>query len=142
MAESRHAQDGGPESGHESGGTSRLEWAVAAACALLVLGSIGYLLYDALSGSSTPPEVWVTVEAVRPSGPGYLVEFEAENLGHKTADGLGIEGTLKRGATTVETRSTTLDHLPGDSKRRGGLYFTEDPRAYTLDLVATGYGRP
>ena len=123
-------------------GTSPLEWALAALSAALVLGVIGFLLYEGLAEPTTPPEVRVTVETVRPAGSGYLVTFKAENRGQRTAAGLGVEGTLKRGGTTVETRSTTLDYVPSEGARKGGLYFTEDPRDYELALRATGYDRP
>ena len=36
----------------------------------------------------------------------------------------------------------TLDYLPQDSERRGGLFFTEDPAAYELVLRAQGYAEP
>lgn len=142
MAEPQHAQGEEPEAGGRRSGTSRLEWALAALSALLVLAVLGHLLYEALAEPATPPEVRVTAEAVRPSGRGYLVEFEAQNRGQTTAAGLGVEGTLTRGATTVETRSTTVDYLPAESSRKGGLYFTEDPGDYELELRATGYDRP
>ena len=131
-----------PQERGRSGGTSPIEWVVAAASALLVLGAVGYLLYEALAEPPTPPAVEVTVEAVRAVGDGYLVEFEAQNRGRTTAAGLVVEGTLRRGAETVETASVTLDYVPAEGSRRGGLYFTEDPRAYALALRPTGYGRP
>lgn len=125
-----------------SPGTSPIEWAVAAVSALLVLGVIGYLLYEALAEPQTPPAIEVTVEAVQAVGNGYLVEFEAQNRGQTTAAGLAVEGTLRRGAEAVETASATLDYVPAEGSRRGGLYFTEDPRGYRLELRPIGYGRP
>lgn len=136
------APEGRDHAGGSSGGTSPIEWVVAAASALLVLGAVGYLLYEALAEPLTPPAVEVTVEAVRAVGDGYLVEFEAQNRGRTTAAGLVVEGTLRRGAETVETASVTLDYVPAEGSRRGGLYFTEDPRAYALALRPTGYSRP
>lgn len=133
---------GSSQGSPSQGGPSPLEWALAAASALLVLGVVGFLLYEALAEPLTPPEVAVAVEAIRPLQSGYLVEFRAENRGQTTAAGLHIEGTLKRGSATVETASTTLDYVPAEAGRRGGLYFTVDPRAYELSVRPTGYGRP
>lgn len=137
---------GGSSRGSSRRDTSMLEWALAAVSALLVLGAIGVLLHEALGEPSTPPLVVVTVEAVRPvgetSGAGYLVEFRAENRGQTTAARVHVEGTLRRGAETVETASTTLDYVPAEARRQGGLYFTEDPRAYELEVRPTGYDLP
>lgn len=126
----------------ETRGTSRLEWVLAAFGALLVLGAVGHLLYEALAEPATPPDVRVEVVGVRPVGGGYLAEFRAENRGRSTAARLSVEGTLRQGATTVETASATLDYLPAEGSRRGGLFFSRDPRAYALDVRAVGYERP
>ncbi|HLT48639.1 MAG TPA: TIGR02588 family protein [Rubricoccaceae bacterium] len=122
--------------------TSPLEWALAAASALLVLGVIGFLLYEAAAEPPTPPAVTVDVVGVRPSGNGYVVEFEAHNEGGETAARLTVEGTLVAGAEEVEASEATLDYVPAGGRRGGGLFFTRDPRAYRLDLRPTGYARP
>lgn len=142
---SSRGSDGGSEERNHHGGhsdTSPLEWVLAAFSALLILGAIGHFLYEALAEPATPPEVRVTVEAIRRVGDGYLVEFRAENRGHATAARVNVEGTLERGMETVETASATIDYVPASGSRRGGLYFTEDPRAYELEVRPTGYDRP
>lgn len=115
---------------------------MAAASALLVLATLGFLVYEALAVSPTPPDLRVTVAAVQPAGDSYLVEFEATNGGGRTAARVEVEGTMRRGGVTVETASATLDYVPEGGTRRGGLYFTQDPRGQTLELRALGYARP
>lgn len=119
------------------GGTSWIEWVVAAASALLVLAAVGYLFYEALGKTQTPPNIRVTATAIRPMGDGYLVEFAAENRGGTTAASVEVEGTL-----AAETASATLDYVPAEGRRTGGLYFSSDPRSHPLALKATGYARP
>lgn len=146
------ADSGPPDSGSSGSGaspwperhagTSRLEWGVAAVSALVVLAVVGFLLAEGLGEPPTPPEVHVTATAVRPLAIGHLVEFEAANRGGTTAARVEVEGTLRRGGATVETASATLDYVPEDGSRRGGLYFSADPRAHALELRATGYARP
>lgn len=122
--------------------TSPVEWAVAALGALLVLGAAGSLLYEALAGPATPPAVAVEVRAIQPVGSGYLVEFEAFNHGGETAAQVTVEGTLSHDGSEVEASTTMLDFIPPEAHRRGGLFFTEDPRAFELALRATGYASP
>lgn len=146
--EANDAPDRGPSDGepqrppehHDA--TSPLEWAVAAVSALVVLAVVGFLLYEALGEAPTPPDVRVTVTVVRALERGHLVEFDATNRGQTTAARVEVEGTLRRGGATVEAASATLDYVPAGGTRRGGLYFSEDPRGYALELRARGYARP
>lgn len=121
---------------------SSLEWGVAAASALLVLGSAGFLLREAASTPPTPPRITLGIDSVVRTGEFYSVEFHARNDGGTTAAGLRIEGELSGDSGTVEKSETTLDYVPVQGKRGGGLLFTHDPRRGRLRLRPTGYDRP
>ena len=122
---------------------TRLEWVVAALGALLVFGSMAYLAYQAIGRDDSPPDVRLVAEEVRKlQGGGYPVKFRAFNEGQSAAAELGIEGELHGpdgGGGAIETSEATLDHLPAQSSRAGGLFFTRDPRAFELRLRAKGY---
>ena len=117
-------------------------WGIAALGLLLVLGSIAFTLYEAWSGDSSPPDVTLRVDSVLPTRNGFLVEFRAVNEGGSTAEGLTVEGELRSGAESVETSDTTIEYVPPRSERKGGLFFTSDPRQYELRLRAKGFERP
>jgi uncharacterized protein (TIGR02588 family) len=134
----RLQRDGGAGGGRRS----RWEWVAAIASTLLVLGVVGYLLYDAVARPRTPPAVTVQADTVFKAGGLWLVEFRARNDGHQTAAAVRVEGELKEGEQTVETSEAVLDYVPGESVRRGGLFFRADPRAYRLELRAHGYQKP
>ena len=137
MAE-RLQRDGG-----EGGGAkSRWEWPAAIVSTLLVLGVVGYLLYDAVARPRTPPAVTVQADTVLKAGGLWLVRFRAENAGHTTAAAVKIEGELMEGEQPVESSEAVLDYVPGESVRHGGLFFRADPRAYRLELRALGYQEP
>jgi len=121
---------------------SRWEWIAAAVSTVLVLAVVGYLLYDAVVRPQTPPAVEVRADTVLRSGGVWLVEFSARNRGHRTAAAVQVRGELMEGGRTVETSEAVLDYVPGESVRRGGLYFRADPRAYRLQLRALGYQDP
>jgi uncharacterized protein (TIGR02588 family) len=118
------------------------EWIVATLSAALVLGVIGFLIYDGVAHPSTPPDVTVKVDSVVPAGPGYLVLIRADNRGRNTAADLTVEGVLEADTGTVETSETTIDYVPAGGQQRGGLYFERDPRTLRLRLRAHGFRKP
>lgn len=111
---------------------------------LLVLGALGLLLYEGLSGDGAPPDIEIRVESIRaqPSGSGYLVEIVAANRGGQTGAEVRVSGELLQDGQAVETSTAVFDYIPDRSERRGGLFFRRDPRAYALQLRATGYVEP
>jgi uncharacterized protein (TIGR02588 family) len=120
----------------------RLEWAIAGMGALLVGTTIAYLVYQALWRDETPPDVRVAAERVVPLQEAFLVEFRATNRGSQAAAQLLIEGQIEGPDGVVETSEATLDYLPPNSYRNGGLFFTRDPRRLELRLTARGYAEP
>lgn len=117
-------------------------WGIGLLGLILVLGSIGFALYEAIAGDSSPPDVKVQVEGVIEAQNGFLVEFRVLNEGGRTAAGLTVEGELRDGTDIVETSETTLEYVPSHSERTGGLFFSQDPREYDLQLRAKGYETP
>ncbi len=82
------------------------------------------------------------MDTITPTSNGYLVEFLAINQGETTAKGLIIEGQLTEGGQEVEKSETTLDYIPARSEREGGLFFTENPEQFEMQLRALGYEEP
>jgi len=117
-------------------------WGIAALGLALVAASIGFMLYEAAAGDSSPADVTVQVDSTTPTRNGYLVKFRAINTGGSTVEGLTIEGTLRNGSETIETSDTVLEWVPAHSEREGGLFFTSDPRQHQLQLRAKGYENP
>lgn len=85
----------------------------------------------------------IVVEAgkVTPFPGGWVVEVKAHNLSPRTAAAVQVEGTLRRGGSETKA-SATLDYIPGNSTRQGGLFLPEDPRSGTFEVRATGFARP
>ena len=118
------------------------EWIVAALGALLVAGTIGYLVYLATTRDDTPPDVRVVAEGVVELQGGWLVRFRAINAGAQVAAQLLVEGELQGPGGAIETSEATIDYLPPRSEREGGLIFSRDPRSHELRLRAKGYMQP
>jgi uncharacterized protein (TIGR02588 family) len=122
--------------------TSTAEWIVAAVSAALVLGVLGFLIYDGVRHPSTPPDITIEIDSIQPAGPGYLVLVRARNRGRNTAADLIVEGELESDTGRVETSQTTIDYVPAGGLQRAGLYFQRDPRTLKLRLRAHGYREP
>ena len=119
-----------------------LEWIVATIGFVLVAGVISFLLYEAIGGNRLPPDVKLSVDSVVETRNGYLATITAVNEGGITAEGVDIEGELKRGPETIERSRTTIDYLPPRSEKKAGLFFTHDPRQLDLQVRSFGYEEP
>lgn len=114
-----------------------LEWIASAIGLLLALGLLAAIARDGLSGRGEAlPDISVAAVRAQPVGAGWVVEFEARNAAPATAALVMVEGRLPDG----ETSSATIDYVPGRSARRGGLFFSREPRG--LRLRALGYQDP
>lgn len=114
-----------------------------AACgAAFLVAVIGYIGWYAAAHGDARPELAVGLIKVSPVGQQYAAFFQMTNHGHATAAGVVVEGELRRGDVTIERAETTLDYVPGRSRREGALLFTQDPNAFTLLLSAKGYHDP
>jgi uncharacterized protein (TIGR02588 family) len=118
------------------------EWIVAAVGFVLVASVIGFLLYEAIGGNRLPPDVKLSVDSVVQTGNGYLAKITAVNEGGMTAEGVVVEGELRSGTEPVERSRTTIDYLPPRSHKKGGLFFTRDPRQFELKMRPFGYEEP
>lgn len=123
--------------------TPPLEWLASGIGLVLTLGMLGLIGWQAYRGTeSQPPTISVAAERVVQTDNGFVVEVTARNHSPATAAAVEIEGALKQGGRTVATSKAILDYVPGNSERRGGLFFKEDPRPYQLELRPLGYAEP
>lgn len=119
-----------------------LEWIASGVGLALALAMLGIIGWEVLRGGSAAPAVAVEALQVLETEAGFTVEIRAFNSGDETAGDVLVEGELKRGDETVETGETTFTYIPSRSERRGGMFFSQDPRSYTLELRALGYTAP
>lgn len=120
----------------------RLEAIAATAGAVLAVGTIGIIAWDGIAGGGRPPIVIVEPLGVHAHEEGYVLEVLVFNRGDETAAAVTVEGELSRDGTIVATAEATFDYVAHGSRRRGGLYFDEDPRRYDVNVRALGYVEP
>lgn len=122
--------------------TPVLEWIAAGIGLILVVGAIGFVLYNAIYAKDSPPDLIVIKENIKQAKAGYLVKFKVKNTGNQTASAVVIKGALVQNGENIETGEVTLDYVPSDSEREGGLYFSKNPSEFELELNAEGYEKP
>ena len=122
--------------------TSKWEWVSAGLGLVLVLGTVGFIGFNALTTDPFVPTVTLDHLATEQTPGGHVVRFRVRNSGAATAAALTISGELYDGSTLLETSEVTLDYLPPRAERQGGLIFQNDPFAHDLRLEARGYVDP
>ena len=118
------------------------EWIAAAIGFALLVAAVWVLLSAGPMGPSRPPAVVVRAEPPVHVADGWLVRFEARNVGSETIADVRLQATLVRGSDVSETVEAHFDFLPARSSRRGGVYFTRDPTAGVVSIRAVGYQEP
>lgn len=118
-----------------------LEWAIAGVGLCLVIACLGYLVHRGLTHDPTPPALAVRVESVAAAGDAHHVRFRVENRGGEPAAQIVVRGELT-GSGEPESHEITIDLVPAEATRRGGLYFRGDPARGTLVVQAVGYQDP
>ena len=139
---SRDRKNGDPHPTAVDSTVPWLEWTASGIGLLLVLGMFGVIAWQAFHGATMPPIIIVEAENTTRTDSGYRVLFRARNVNGGAAAQVEIEGTISAGHDASETSRVVLDYIPGHSSRKGGLFFTQDPRAGALKLRATGYAEP
>ncbi|SMH39351.1 hypothetical protein [Azospirillum agricola] len=143
------ARNGKPESPREAdadrtrAGSARMwEQLVAALGVVITVAMIGFMVSVALTPERGNPTITIQTEPPKPAGESHVVRFRAMNAAGATAAALHIRGELRQGGAVVEASEATLDFLPGNSERSGGLFFRNDPARYELRVFPVGYNEP
>lgn len=118
------------------------EWAVAVLGVAIVAVVVGYMGYYALNGQDVPPAITIRVEEIRPAPQGYLVTFSARNAGGRAVAALQVNARLESPGGGTETAEARIDYVPAHSVRRGGLFFSGDPRSGRLRIAPAGFREP
>lgn len=119
-----------------------LEWVIGVVGVAIVIGVVGVLLYEAVAGDKSPPDVKLTVKSTAPLQNGFLVKVRAENIGGEPAARVSITAEVWEQSKVVESSETQFEHLPPHSFREAGVFFQRDPRPNEIRLRALGYEEP
>ena len=116
----------------------RIEWIAGSVSALVVLGMIGFFVYEAISGADGLPRLEVTVDPVDQIAGGTHLRYLIRNEGGRAASAVTLSVTLPDGGR----RSVIVDYVPAHSQVSGGLNVPESARPGDLELTVDGYVDP
>lgn len=105
-----------------------LEWLVFAISLVLVVGILGYLVYDSATAGKKPPSIEFQLGTPQPQSNSFYVPVSVTNQGDETAEAVHIEVVLESGGQEQESGEFQVAFLPRRSTRKGGVMFQTDPR--------------
>jgi uncharacterized protein (TIGR02588 family) len=120
-----------------------LEWIVFAISLVLVVSTLGYLVYDGANTGSSPPNFEFQLGQPQPQQNYFVVPVSVTNQGDETAEGVLVEVVLESNGTEQETAEFEIAFLPRQSTREGWVTFRTDPR--TVDQMSArvmGFSKP
>ena len=121
--------------------TPAVEWIAGIMGGLIVLGTIGYLVFAALEPESGGPELTVTVTEVRESAGSFVVEVEVRNSSRQAAADVHLAGMASSKEGRAAQPRARLDYVPGLSARSASLVFELNP-GRAADVRVVGYSVP
>ncbi len=120
-----------------------LEWIVFAASLVLVLSTLGYLVYDGATMGDSRAKIEFQLGQPQPQSNYFMVPVTVSNRGDETAEGVHIEVTLESGGKEQENASFEIAFLPRHSTREGWVTFKTDPRSVEqMQARVLGFEKP
>ena len=118
-----------------------LEWAVFGVGAALVVGVVGFLVYDGATTADAPAEFRIELGRAERRGDGFHLPVRLTNSGGETAEGVIVEVLLEAAGQT-ERGEFVVAFLPRGSTREASVTFHNDPGTGRLRARVLGYEKP
>jgi uncharacterized protein (TIGR02588 family) len=119
-----------------------LEWAVFGAGLALILATVGFLVYEAVSSPDSPPDVSVELGPHERRGQVWAVPVTVRNRGEQTAEGVRVEAVLQLPGGKEERSEVEMMFVPRHSQREGWVYFVQNPSRGRLQGRVSGFEKP
>ena len=119
-----------------------LEWVVFAVSLILVVSTVGYLIYAGLSMGDQPPSIEIRLGTPEQREHNFIVPVTVVNHGDQTAEGVKIEVVLVSGGEEKARGEVEIPFLPRHATREGWVAFEQDPRTAQLKARVLGYQKP
>lgn len=120
-----------------------LEWLVFAASLVLVVSTVGYLVYDVATLKESPPSIELQLGTPQRQFHQFLVPVSVNNRGDETAEGVHIEVVLESDGKEQESGEFEIAFLPRHSTREGWVAFQTDPRTVEqMKARVLGFEKP
>ena len=120
-------------------GKNALEWAVFGLSSVLVLGFLGWLLFQTLNQNGSPPRLEISLGAPVVKGQRVMVPVKVENRGDETAESVEIEVAR---AGEKEVANFSFPHVPRHGEREGYVEFDAPLEKSDLEAKILGFEAP
>ena len=117
------------------------EWIASLIGGAIVLGTIGFLAFEAFQRGDQEPALTVSVVQVRETAGSFVVDVEVHNRSRAAAADVHLAGSARTTDGGQVQAQAMLDYVPGFSSRRASLVFESDPGRAPAVRIA-GYARP
>jgi uncharacterized protein (TIGR02588 family) len=118
-----------------------LEWTVFGVGLVLVMATLGYLVREAFTTGSSPPQLVVQLGAPRRVAEGFQIPVMVANRGDRVAEAVSVTITLAAKAEREEA-VLSIALLPHQSRRQGWVTFRGDPKDGDLQVGPVAYASP
>lgn len=123
--------------------TSWLEWVMFGVGSVLLLGTLGLLVYEALKFEDEPPHITVDIGSTDARRGTYGVPVTVRNTGGETASSVEIQITAFFSGGVQQQGHITFDFVPTHSTAKGWVTFERPPSASdSIRARVLGYRLP
>ena len=124
-----------------SGGRKLAEWVTMGLSVVLVLGTVGYLVYLGLRGDPplVPVQITVLADQSREKAGRYVVPVEVRNQGQRTLKNLKVRLSQRTAGGREEAGDLTIDYLGERATATVYVYLNKDPREQPLEVEPSNY---
>lgn len=119
-----------------------LESVLAMLGALVVLGMLSFLAFEAVVADGSGPTLSASIVRTESSDGQYVVHYEVRNDGSRTAEQVHVVGEILEGGKTLQQVSSTIAYVPTGSSRRGVLVFDSLRPGAQVRVRAASYTTP
>jgi uncharacterized protein (TIGR02588 family) len=119
------------------------EWMIFALGLILILMTLGYLIYAELTRGSDPARLSVKLGEAKRSSNRFLIPVLVTNTGDTTAEDVHTSVLLRTSNGKEERAELQFPRVPRQSRRRGWVTFQTDPaKGMKLEGIVMGYREP
>jgi len=118
-----------------------LEWTVFGIGLALVLGTLGYLVREAATTGSKPPDLVVQLGSPQRMTQGFQVPVTVYNRGDDVAEDASVTITVVSRAQREEA-ILNIAFLPNQARHQGWVIFRSNPRDGKLQVGPVVYASP
>jgi len=119
------------------------EWTIFALGLILVVTTLGYLIYAGITRGSDPAQLNVELGQATPNANRFLIPVLVTNTGDTTAEDVHIAVLLRIAEGKEERAELQFPHVPRHARRRGLVSFETKPvKDMKLEGIVMGYREP